>query len=354
MHNLLAVVVSYGGSPQLHCLLATLAEVSGCRVALVENRPGTVHDDLPADVELYEGHGNVGYGTAVNIAVLRALRPGPAREPGSGSPPEWLLVVNSDVTMPGGTRDLLPDVLGSMPADADVVGFPVWGDNGGSGRSTAVLPNIRTNAYTAVRGEAAAVERWPELCYPVGAFFAIRTQTFLRLGGFDPSYWMYYEETDLFARLRAAGGRIAWIDDCCHVTHIGGGTVGRAGLMYAELGRSAAIYARRHGDTLGRGWLAVHMAQLVALALRKLATGRADDALRASRILSGLVTGLAQPRWEPATRSRWRAVPVGTRHDLGRLDTAAPGAGAPGEIPAPRVSLTSHPDRSSQVTAGYR
>ncbi|CAI7979305.1 MULTISPECIES: glycosyltransferase family 2 protein [unclassified Parafrankia] len=349
MHNLLAVVVSYGGSPQLHCLLATLAGVTGCRVALVENRPGTVHEDLPAGVELYEGHGNVGYGTAVNIAVLRALRPGPAQEPRPASPPEWLLVVNSDVTMPERTRDLLPDILGSIPADADVVGFPVQAETGLSGRSTAVLPSIRTNAYTAVRGEAAAVERWPELCYPVGAFFAIRTQEFLRMGGFDPSYWMYYEETDLFARLHASGGRIAWIDDCCHVTHVGGGTVGRAGLMYAELGRSAAIYARRHGDTLGRGWLAVHVAQLAALALRKLATGRTHDALRASRILSGVATGLVQPRWEPATQSRWRAVPVATRRDLGRMDTAAPG-----QVPAPRASRTSRADRSPQVTAGYR
>ncbi|WP_308301306.1 hypothetical protein [Frankia sp. Mgl5] len=33
-----------------------------------------------------------------------------------------------------------------------------------------------------MRSEAAAEARWPELRYPVGAFFAIRAAAFLRLG----------------------------------------------------------------------------------------------------------------------------------------------------------------------------
>ncbi|WP_396230793.1 glycosyltransferase family 2 protein, partial [Frankia sp. EI5c] len=206
---------------------------------------------------------------------------------------------------------------------------------------------VRTSAYTAVRGEAAAVARWPELRYPVGAFFGIRTDAFLRLGGFDPSYWMYYEETDLFARLRADGGVIHWADDRCRVTHVGGGTVGRAALLYAELGRSAVIYAQRHRDEVGRGWLAVHAAQLVVLTARKLAAGRTHDARRGARILAGLVAGLAQPHREPATRSRWSAVPSARRRDLGRVDQSMLGTDATGLVPPPRSTVRS----SSWATA---
>lgn len=311
MHSLLAVVVSYGGTSQLRPLLAALSDIDGCRVVLMENHRAASHGNLPPGVEVHQGHGNVGYGTAVNMAVARTIDRGPV--------PEWLFVINSDVTVPAGTREELPKLLATTSADVDVLGFPVRTESGDPGRGTAVLPTRRTNAYTAVRGEAAAAARWPELRYPIGAFFAIRTETFLRLGGFDPSYWMYYEETDLFARLRAAGGRVAWVDDHWHVTHVGGATVGRAGLLYAELGRSAAIYARRHRPMLGRSWPAVHAAQLSVLAVRKLVAGRPHDAVRAARILSGLATGLASPAWEPAARSRWGAAPAAVRRHVGRI-----------------------------------
>lgn len=337
MHTFLAVVVSYGGSPQLRRLLAALTEMDRCQVALVENRNGTAHDDLPAGVDLYEGHGNVGYGTAVNIAVRGSLLTGASRE--ASDETSWILVVNSDVTISAETCALLPELLDSVPADTDALGFQLRDEDGRPGRGTAVLPSVRTNAYTAVRGEPAAIARWPELRYPVGAFFAIRTASFLHLGGFDPDFWMYYEETDLFARLHEAGGRVGWADDRYDIAHVGGGTVGRAGLLYAELGRSAAVYARRHRRSLGDGWLPMHLGQLALLILRKLATGRTHDALRATRILSGVATGLARPGWEPATQTPWSAVPAARRRDLGSLDLSRPGAGGMARIPTPRPAV---------------
>ncbi|WP_241831155.1 glycosyltransferase family 2 protein [Parafrankia soli] len=264
-----------------------------------------------------QGHGNVGYGTAVNMAVSYATEDGPA--------PGWLLVVNSDVTIPSETQVMLPYLLAATTPPVDVIGFAMRGSDGNHGRGTAVLPTWKTNAYTAVLGEAAAVARWPELRYPIGAFFAIRTETFHRLGGFDPSYWLYYEETDLFARLYAAGGNIVWAGDAMPVMHAGGESTGRSGLLYAELGRSAAVYARRHRHVLGRSWPAVHAATLSVLATRKLAAGRPHDALRAARIFTGLMTGLTRPGWEPATSSQWAAVSAHDRSRLGRLRPARPG-----------------------------
>ncbi|SNQ47048.1 putative glycosyltransferase [Frankia canadensis] len=311
MHPLLAVVVSYGGSTHLHRLLSALVAIRGSRVVLVEN--DTLGDcPVPDGVRVLEGQGNVGYGTAVNVAVRAELE--------DGSAPEWLLVVNSDVTIPADTADVLPKLLAWYPPSVDAVAFPFLATAGGPpARSRTVLPTPRTSAFIAVRGEAAAVARWPDLRYPVGAFFAIRVPTFLRMGGFDPSFWMYYEETDLFARLHAAAGRIAWADDEWPVVHLGGETVGRSGLLHAELGRAGALYARRHRASLGWAWPAVYAGQLVLLTARKLVTGHPHDALRAARILAGLLGGLVRPSWEPAVRSRWNAVPAAARHRLGRL-----------------------------------
>ncbi|MCM3887139.1 glycosyltransferase family 2 protein [Frankia sp. R82] len=325
MHSLCSVVVSHGGSSHLHELLTALLAVRGSRVVLVENGP-LDRTAVPDGVRIVEGQGNVGYGTAVNIAVRHIVAEGSATATAGmagetgGSGPEWVLVVNSDVTIPAQTVAVLPDLLAWYPPSVDAVGFPFLDTpDGPPGRSQAVLPTARTNAFIAVRGEAAAVARWPHLRYPVGAFFAIRARTFLELGGFDPSFWMYYEETDLFARLYASGGRIAWVDDEWPVVHLGGETVGRSPLLHTELGRAAAVYARRHRATVGRSWPVVHAAQLGLLTVRKLVTGRPHDARRAARMLNGLLGGLARPSWEPAVTSRWQAIPAATRLRLGQL-----------------------------------
>ncbi|MDT3438318.1 MULTISPECIES: glycosyltransferase family 2 protein [unclassified Pseudofrankia] len=324
MHSLLAVVVSYGGSPHLNGLLSALAGMAGCQVALVENKLGGQHGTVPDGVRVYAEHGNIGYGAAVNLAVKRALAAPPPGDGSSGGIPDWLLVVNSDVTIPPDTQEMLPKLLAQAPADVDVLGFAIRTDDGGPGRSTAVLPTIGTSAFTALRGEAAAVVRWPALRYPVGAFFAIRGSAFLRIGGFDPSFWLYYEETDLFARLLATGGRIDWCGDAWPVLHTGGGTAGRDAELQRELGRAAVAYALRHRETIGRGWLPVHAAQLALLTGRKAVLGRWPDARRSAWILAGLLQAATLPGREPAARSRWHAVPTRTRIALAGLDDIPP------------------------------
>ena len=310
----LAVVVSYGATCQLKTLLSDLASIPGCDVVLVENKPGVDHGPLPAGVTLLAGHGNVGYGTAVNLAVewVRDLR----------GLPEWLVVVNSDVTLPTNTRLALP-VLFREFHDAEAIAFEMHDMNDRSTRSRGALPSVRATALTTLRGERAAVRRWPKDVYPNGAFFALRCETFAAVGGFDPAYWMYFEETDLFARLHAAGARTRWTR--WPVQHAGAATTAGAALMHLELGRASAIYARAHREELGRSWPMLYGIQHVALVVRRTVTGRWREAARASRILRGLVLGIRDPGWEPAVVPPYRAVPLGVRAGMVG-EQAAPGA----------------------------
>jgi N-acetylglucosaminyl-diphospho-decaprenol L-rhamnosyltransferase len=303
--SVLAVVVSFGATSQLHALLADLAGMPGCDVVLVENKAGVDHGSLPDGVTVLAGHGNVGYGVAVNLAVewTRERR----------GLPEWLLVVNSDVMLPAETRVMLPALLDEARHEAEVVAFPLCEVDGSPGRTLGVLPSLRATVFTTVRGERAAMRRWPQESYPVGAFFAIRCETFLAVGGFDPAFWMYFEETDLFTRLHVRGARTTWVSDEWPVLHVEGETTAGAALMHVELGRSAAIYARAHRDRLGRCWPLAYALQHLMLTARRIVTGRWGEAARAVRILVGLVRGLASPGWEPAVRVPYRAVPQETR-----------------------------------------
>jgi hypothetical protein len=90
--------------------------------------------------------------------------------------------------------------------------------------------------------------------------------------------------------------------------------------LQRELGRAAVPYARRHRGSTGRGWLLVHVAQLILLVFRKLVGRQWPDATRGAQILVGLLQGLVWPSWEPAVRSRWRAVPAPTRRRLAALN----------------------------------
>jgi GT2 family glycosyltransferase len=67
---------------------------------------------------------------------------------------------------------------------------------------------------------------WPHTCVRVvpwvkGAALAIRREAFKAVGGFDESFFMYFEETDLCSRLIAAGWQVHFAP-VTTVMHVGG------------------------------------------------------------------------------------------------------------------------------------
>ena len=60
-----------------------------------------------------------------------------------------------------------------------------------------------------------------KIAWVIGASMLVRRDTFEQLGGFDPDFFMYGEETDLCLRARRAGSEIGYIENV-EVRHIGG------------------------------------------------------------------------------------------------------------------------------------
>jgi GT2 family glycosyltransferase len=114
---------------------------------------------------------------------------------------------------------------------------------------------------------------------------------FTRLGGFDPRFFMYYEEVDLCRRIAASGLRVAYWPDL-KAMHIGGASartvdearISRAGSQLESWRmRSALLYYRKHhGGLVTR---AVHLFERGWYGLRALkahGTGRAALAVDCS------------------------------------------------------------------------
>jgi GT2 family glycosyltransferase len=85
----------------------------------------------------------------------------------------------------------------------------------------------------------------------LGAALAIRRRSFDAVGGFDPQYFMYYEEVDLCRRL-AATGTLTRFTPAATIGHIGGASTMLNRLpMQLEMFRSLARYMRLHGRDPG-------------------------------------------------------------------------------------------------------
>jgi N-acetylglucosaminyl-diphospho-decaprenol L-rhamnosyltransferase len=173
-------------------------------------------------VRLLEMAENRGYGRGMNAGVEFA-----------GSSSDYILIANPDVSfLPGSIDSLI--ATAEMTPTGGAFGPAILNADGTLYPSARQLPSLRTGVGHALFGRA-----WPENPWtrgyriPVsaadgqrhagwlsGACVLIRTDAFEHLGGFDTSYFMYFEDVDLGARLAAQGWSNVYLPEA-QVLHSG-------------------------------------------------------------------------------------------------------------------------------------
>lgn len=79
-----------------------------------------------------------------------------------------------------------------------------------------------------------------------GANIFIKSDVFKEFGGFDVDYFMYYEETDLFYRIKNRGYQIAVIPDT-KIIHIDGGSFAKISIpKYLMMYQSKLLFYSKH------------------------------------------------------------------------------------------------------------
>jgi GT2 family glycosyltransferase len=188
----------------------------------------------PLGVRVVNGHGNVGYGSAVNLGARDHLAPGT----------QWIIVSNDDCRPSTLAVEWL--VRKSESTTADILAFHYVDAAGRNARSYGTEPSLRSLFATLALGESRAASV-SHRRVPKGAFFAIRRSTFEALGGFDPRFFLYYEEVDLFVRAARAGSTVEWAPSESAVYHEGGAASREAShSTSASLGSSMYLYTRKH------------------------------------------------------------------------------------------------------------
>jgi N-acetylglucosaminyl-diphospho-decaprenol L-rhamnosyltransferase len=191
--------------------------------------------------------GNVGYGKAMNAAV--------AEMPSSV---EWVLISNPDVVLGTGTIDQLIAAGESDPL-IGAVGPAVLNDDGSVYPSARAIPSLRTGVGHALFSNLWADNPWTtaylrdarsevkprDAGWLSGSCVLVRRSIFDQLGGFDPRFFMYFEDVDLGNRIGKAGYRnLYWPN--ASVTHSG---------AHSTTGGASDVMIRAH-HTSARQFLA--------------------------------------------------------------------------------------------------
>lgn len=221
------VTVTFNTGETLRRFLETVATASADPLDVV------VVDNASADAStarsISDEHGarflgletNAGYGAGIDAGVATF-------------PPavEFILISNPDVTLTPGAIDVLVARARALP-HVGAVGPRINDATGTLYPSARRLPSLRTgighvlfvkvwpsNPWTrSYRQEATAVEE-RETGWLSGACLLVRASHFAAVRGFDESYFMYFEDVDLGARMTRAGYPQLYVPSAV-VTHTG-------------------------------------------------------------------------------------------------------------------------------------
>ena len=255
MTELVAVVtVTYSPGPALEDFLTSLRRATSCELDIVLADNGSVDGSVQAaarddDVRLVETGGNVGYGSAANIGVRQTSA-------------ELVVVANPDIVWEPGSLDALIAATRRWPTGG-AFGPLIHTPDGVIYPSARQLPSLGrgighalfgwwwpTNPWTAAYRVEAEAPRERTAGWLSGSCLLLRRDAFDDVGGFDPGFFMYFEDLDLGDRLGRAGWQNVYVPTAA-VTHVGGHATSRnPALMAAEHHRSAWRYLSRRY----RGW----------------------------------------------------------------------------------------------------
>jgi len=238
-----AIIVNHNGETHLGRCLESL-DGFGAEVLLVDNASddgslSLVRERFP-QVKVFPQQENLGFAAANNLAAEKA----------SG---EMLLLLNTDAWLDRGALDRLTVKLANRP-DVGLVAPRLRYPDGrrqfswspARGIVGEVLQRVRNPFEAWAWGQGSLARGLARLVGPIwytAACVLVRTEAFRAVGGFDESFFMYFEDVDLCIRLGAAGWRL--VEEPGAVVYHAGGVASQR--QVDDLYRpSQLLYYRRH------------------------------------------------------------------------------------------------------------
>jgi GT2 family glycosyltransferase len=253
MTRLAIIIVSYNSRSDLENALRALTDpppTVSHEIVVVDNAstdstPAYVREQWP-HVRLIASESNLGFGLANNLAIRNTAS-------------ELLLIVNPDTIATAAAVDRLVSIIDERP-DVAIVGPRIVDGHGRAELSFGAMisPWAELRQKILVRGNdrgvapvVALVERMTRRARDVdwvsGACLLIRRRDLEAAGGFDPRFFMYAEDVDLCAGVRARN-RLVFFAAEPQVVHLRGRSAASAHQTTQDAYRRSqiAFYAKHH------------------------------------------------------------------------------------------------------------
>jgi hypothetical protein len=313
------VIVSFNTREVLRRCLQTLAAEGSeltSEVIVIDNGSSDGSVEMVArefpQVQLMNPGRNLGFAAANNLAF-----------PAAGG--KYFVLLNSDAFVSPGAIQRAFEHMESEPGTG-LGGGRLIGEDGGWQPSARYFPSL-LNDFLSLSGLAQryresrffgrADRTWADpmqeadVDWVPGAFSIIRSSALEKVGSFDESFFLYYEEVDLCRRLKAAGYAVRYWPDVV-VTHLGGESSksmqnaarSKAGaqLILWRMRSGLLYYRKHHGGAAWRtltteaGWHGVRY-------LRNRISGRPDRREKAAEART--MVSLAKHAWKETRGGRY-------------------------------------------------
>jgi hypothetical protein len=207
VNDLSIITVTYQSAGKLPAFLAAArAAAPSAEIVVVDNasRDGTRQlVEESGDASLVPAPSNLGFGRGCNLGVEQCRG-------------VWLLFVNPDV--------LLQNVV--VPSNDNSATYGLRGGLMGDGEGGKLIPGVRAEATLAEDWIMEVLQAFvpPSLsryltprrhpvAWPIGGMCMARRDEYERLGGFDPRYFLFFEDRDLGRRYRQYGLPVRVVND---------------------------------------------------------------------------------------------------------------------------------------------
>lgn len=241
----------------LACLRSVCATAAASEIIVVDNASedgsgAAVAQTFP-DVTLVQSQRNLAYAAGNNLGADNATRP-------------YVCFLNSDTEVQPRALERLVAFLDTHPTHAAAA--PGLRNRDGSRQAACMrFPRRRTalcfdTVWGRLPGGRAVVDRYfmrdfdhatsRDVEQPPGACFAMRTEEFRAIGGFDTRLPLFFNDVDLCLRLRQRGRRIRYLA-AAEVLHHGGASTSRLTDFAVRWHTDRARYYRKHYGRFGLG-----------------------------------------------------------------------------------------------------
>lgn len=262
--SIAVLIVSYNVRESLRRALQSVADAT-C-VIVVDNASADgsaqmVAADFP-HVQLLALTENVGFSRAVNMAAARTQAP-------------LLLLLNPDAALPpGGLAVMQAQMARWQLRDPRVwaMGFRQIDECGQTQLAVGAQPSFfnelrrfllqrQLDARGSSRAACAAwwvdarMPKTREVAWVAGSSMLIRRHAFVQVGGFDPGFFLFFEDIDFCLRLRHAGGRVLFCPELTVVHSRGLSAKGAPGLAQRAYRQSQVRFAQRYAGAAASKWV---------------------------------------------------------------------------------------------------